>query len=76
MRRDRQFAEHDALLAHPVERAVGAVLEHRLGLLIELLRLGALDARTGEHGGQSRETNDQTTHGPLLLHLRAPEPFG
>ncbi len=53
-----EFAEHDALLAHPVERAVGAVLEHRLGLLVELLRLGG-DAgrRADECGEQTGETD-------------------
>ena len=54
MRRDRRFAEHDAVLAHPVERAVGAVLELRLRLLIEILRLGGGEARAAERGSDNR----------------------
>ena len=72
MRRDRRFAEHDALLAHPLKRAVGAVLELRLGLLKELLRLrgGSRRRRTRRRGRPDQRSDNAWA---ILLCRPAPD---
>ena len=64
-----RFAERDAVLARPVERAVGAILEHRLRLLVEVVgpRRGRKRRGAGDDAGERDKNHFRLRFLPFLF---------